>query len=242
MNADLVFLELYSLDRYQQWNLDDVARTRDYYRRIDDFFRQLAEWCGSDGRSLLLFSEHGHEPIRESIDIRARLQGAGVREGEYDRFVEVSIARFWFHSDQARRLAHQTFEELPVGRTFSYQEVPSPEDPFPDDAFGETFLLLPAGWVFFPHDFHHRVANVWLGVRDPLQRPRLWSPRHRGDHSFLPNEDQHGRFALLLADGWLPEDGDATVLDLAPTILEILKCEQPSTMRGKPMFTRDNGF
>ena len=101
----LEVLELYSLDRYQQWNADRPDAVRDFYHRIDDFLGRVHERCVRSGVALAIVSDHGHEPIRGTIDLAAMLRELPCREDLYSRFVEVSNARFWFRDPGARRLS-----------------------------------------------------------------------------------------------------------------------------------------
>lgn len=70
----LEVVELYSLDRYQQWNLDRPETVARFYGRLDRFLTRLHEKCQARGWSLLIVSDHGHEPIVASHDLGKRLK------------------------------------------------------------------------------------------------------------------------------------------------------------------------
>lgn len=108
--------------------------------------------------------------------------------------------------------------------------------PLRDASYGEIFAYLDPGHIFFPHDFHHPLANLWLGLTDSIQRSRLRDPRHRGNHGHLPHFEAEKSFAILLDDVFEGESGPATILDVAPSILGLLGQEPPPTMKGRPLF------
>jgi hypothetical protein len=110
--------------------------------------------------------------------------------------------------------------------------------PLRDASYGEYFVYLDPGHIFFPHDFHHFLANLWLGLTDPMQRSRLRDPRHRGNHGHLPHFEAEKSFALLFDESFEPTTDPATVLDVAPTILSLLGRDPPATMKGRPLFRR----
>lgn len=231
-------LELYSLDRYQQWNLDRPEQVRAYYGRIDAFMRRLHQTCVATGRLLMLVSDHGHEPIRDSIDLAAMLRQLDLPDDSYDCFIEVSNVRFWFHDDKARHAVTAMLSGLENGTALTHDEMAKVGLPLKDGSYGELFCYLDPGYIFFPHDFHHPLANLWLGLADPLQRSRLRDPRHKGNHGHLPHFDAERSFLTLLDDSYeaVAEAGD--ILDVAPSILGALGRDRPSSMRGKPLFRR----
>jgi hypothetical protein len=231
----LEVLELYSLDRHQQWNSDHPQEIRRFYAHMDKCLRLLDDRCRSRGWTLLIVSDHGHEPIRVAHDLEARLAALPFGDDEYSYFLEVSNVRFWFHSERARQAVTGILDSLSGATVFTYEEMERYGIPLPDASYGELFVYLDPGYIFFPHDFHHPLANLWLGLRDPMQRARLSSPRHRGNHGHLPHFDAEKSFALLLERGFSSR-GHGTILDVAPTILDLLGLQAPQTMKGTSLF------
>jgi len=229
-------LELYSLDRYQQWNLDDLSAVEDFYGRIDEFLRALNEKCAKKGTVLLLLSDHGHEPVVGSIDLKAELKRLGVTSNDLTCFIEVSNVRFWFHSSSAAEKVVDWLQSLSNGRLLDYGEMADFGVPLEDERYGEAFYFLDPGYIFFPHDFYHPLANVFLGLSDPMQRKRLRDPRHRGNHGHLPHFEAEVSFMLLADRSYSTDERPADILDVAPTILEIAGVEQPEYMSGRAVF------
>lgn len=236
----LELLELYSLDRYQQWNLDRAETVRRFYTRIDDFLGRLHRRCEETGAALMLISDHGHEPIRGSIDIQGELERLGLRNDTYSCFVEVSSVRFWFHGEEARNAITAMLASLNNGSLLTYRDMGQYGVPLDDSLYGEVFYFLDPGWIFFPHDFHHALANLWLGLVDPMQRSRLRDPRHKGNHGHLPHFETERSFIMLLSDEYQVAAPRGNILDVAPSMLGVLGYEPPSTMTGRRLFSRNS--
>ena len=232
----LEILELYSIDRYQQWNLDNDEDVNNFYGSIDDFLRKLAAKCEAVGMSLMIFSDHGHEKIKESIDIVSLLKNLDIPAKDYSYFLEVSSIRLWFHTAEARRKITEKLALIKQGTLLTYKEMANYHIPLKDDSYGEVFFFLDPGFIFFPHDFYHPLANTFLGVFDRMQRKRLISPKHRGNHGHLPYFDAEKSFVVITDNGFKPDGDNANILDLAPTILHVLGHDVPNYMNGRCLF------
>jgi hypothetical protein len=232
----LEVLELYSLDRYQQWNLDRPKTVESFYTRIDDFLYRLHAKCETAGRSMMIVSDHGHEPIRASIDLKAELDSLRVPEEAYSYFIEVSSVRFWFHTDEARQSIMIMLSRLGHATVLGFQDMRRFGVPLCDASYGEVFAFLDPGHIFFPHDFHNGLANLWLGLVDPMQRSRLRDPRHKGNHGHLPHTDIENSFVALLDRTFEATTQWGNIVDVAPSILGVLGYERPTTMMGQQLF------
>jgi hypothetical protein len=235
-NYKLELLELYSIDRYQQWNLDNTAYVSRFYGVIDDFLRRLADRCKAAGMSLMIISDHGHEKIKKSIDIISLMENLDISAEDYSYFIEVSNIRYWFHTEAARQKITERLSRIEHGTLLTFEEMAKYGVPLTDSSYGEVFFFLDPGYIFFPHDFYHPLANALLGLFDKMQRKRLVSPKHRGNHGHLTHFDAERSFVVLADKGFKPEGGNADILDLAPTILSILGYTPPDYMNGRSLF------
>ena len=235
----LEVLELYSLDRYQQWNLDDEKRVNDAYAKVDSFLERLMAKCRRSGKALLIVSDHGHETISESIDLSDYLAPLNLSEDDYSLFTEVSSARFWFHNEQSRIAIHEALSQIKSAELVTYREMERYGVPLSDPSYGELFCFLRPGAIFFPHDFYQPLANLYFGLTDRTQRSRLRDPRHRGNHGHLPHHEAERSFAMITGPEFRACDDDpASILDIAPTILSLLDLPIPTLMTGRNLFER----
>ena len=234
----LEILELYSLDRHQQWNLDSPAETARFYSVIDDFIEKLHNKCKQKNVSLMILTDHGHERIVDSVDISAMMKEAGLTETDISYFIEVSNARFWPHTDRARKLITECLSSIDNGKLIRYDEMSTYNVPLTDDRYGELFFYLDPGYIFFPHDFHNPLARLFLGLTDPMQRSRLRDPCHKGNHGHLHHFDAERSFMLLADKGLELVSAQADILDVAPSMLHLIGIDPPSTMTGRSVFRR----
>jgi hypothetical protein len=108
---------------------------------------------------------------------------------------------------------------------------------FPDGSFGECYLLAEPGYLFFPHDFHHGLTNLFYGLKDWQQRNRLRNPRHISYHGYLPHYDSEKGFMVVASpEVTLPDR--SSVVDVAPTWLDLAGLDKPGFMIGNSLLQR----
>jgi len=93
------------------------------------------------------------------------------------------------------------------------------------------------GWIFFPHDFHHPMANFFMGLTEETQRTRLLHSKHKGNHGYLPENPSEKGFAILADERFRPVDREMDLVDMAPTLLALLGEPRPDHMKGRIAFT-----
>jgi hypothetical protein len=237
----LEFLEMYALDLVQHWHLDDDGVMDDALRWTDDFVRALHARCIEHGTRFMLLVDHGQELVVGTIPLVQALQGSGVPESEFTYFAELASARLWFHSDRARRVLPSLLRELPHVTLRNWREMHACDVRFEDDTFGELYVFADAGYVFFPHDFYQPLGNLVLGIMDRQQRARAGQPVHRGNHGYLP-ENPSERGWMLIDDASLqPRATEASIVDVAPTLLDLVGATPPDHMRGRCLYGGNGG-
>src|SRR3972149_6640585 len=237
LNCRLELLHIHSLDILQHWNLDDPIRIQNSIREIDGFVENLNRGCKEKGVTLMILSPHGQEPVRESIDIINKFKGLGIPRDAYTYYIEAPKARFYFHTDRARETILALLSSIEQGRILSYKEMHDYNVKFEDKSYGEYYFILDPGYIFFPNDFYHPLANIFLGFSDWQQRSRFQSPRYRGYHGYLPNNESEKGFMMLLDHNYKAIKKEAELIDFAPTVLKLLGYEKPDFMKGQCVFT-----
>ncbi len=232
----LDFLEMYALDLFQHWHLDNDPMMAEALRRTDRFVRDLHARCRERDRRFMLLVDHGQERVVGTVPLIDTLRRVDLPEAECSYFVELACARVWFHTERARRRGLEALRELPRTTILSWREMHQYDVCFEDDAFGEHYVFADAGWIHFPHDFFQPLGNIVLGLFDPLQRRRVASPIHRGNHGYLPHNASE-RGWLVLDDTLLqPRRAEARLIDIAPSLLSLVGFEAPEYMKGTPLF------
>lgn len=234
----LDLLEFYAFDLLCHWNLDRARVIEKHLCLIDDFVRDAHERCRQKGVTMILLVDHGQEPVTGSVDLKKLLKTTGVPPEEYHYLIEVCVARFWFKTDHARQAITQMLEVTPQVAVRTNEQLRQYNIFFDDDRFGELYAIANHGTIFFPHDFYHPLANLFLALTTPMVRRRLFNPRHRGVHGNLPNHPAEEGY-MVLADSYYETDTRwMQLIDFAPTVLHLLGRDKPDVMRGRSVFYR----
>lgn len=234
-------LELYTLDRYQQWYGNDRNACLKMYAVIDDFLQKLHGKCLKFHKQLMILVDHGHEPVVRHIDIEGLIKSQSISPSEFTHFVEVSSARFWFHSEKARAKLTASLKRVGHSKLVHWTEMYNYGIPLNDSSYGEYHLFLDPGGIFFPHDFNQPLANIFMSLTDRLQKPRLFNSKHRGNHGHLPHFEAEKSMMLLCSKEFQSlQRPDATILSVAPSILSLIDRKIPDTMDAEPLFKYRN--
>lgn len=232
-NLKFEFLEMYALDLYQHWHLDKDTGMHEALHRTDEFVASLREGCARNGKTLVLLSDHGQEPVRDRIPLVKMLRESGVPQTDYSYYCELACTRLWFHTERARKTIVSMLQQLRNCSLLHFSEMHQYQICFDDARFGEYYIMADAGYIFFPHDFYQPLANLYLGLFGPAQRSRIFNPVHRGNHGYLPHHPSEKGFMVLADDGIKPNRKTMSLIDFAPTMLAYLGAGTPSTMNGR---------
>ena len=228
----LEFLEMYALDLFQHWHLDDAEQMSAALRQTDDFVACLLDGCHRTGQTLVLLSDHGQELVTHSIPLLSTLRKTDVPRMSYSFYCELACARFWFHTDLARKALLSTLGKIHNCRLLHFTELHEFDVSFDDASYGEYYLMADAGSIFFPHDFYQPLANLYLGVFGPSQRIRISNPVHRGNHGYLPHYPSEKGFLVIADREMRPTRDQMSLIDFAPTILNCVGVAKPLHMAG----------
>lgn len=231
-------VEIHCLDQLQHWMADREEKVRDAYRKVDDFVSKLHAKSRSQDCAFIVLCDHGSEPVRGTLDVMSGIRGLGLDHGEYDLYVENTRARFWLHTARARERIGGLLESLPNSQVLSWRDLERFGIRFPNTDFGEVYLYPEPGYILFPNDFHHVLANRILAMTDWQQRPRFSQPAHRSDHGYLPQAESETGFVVLADDRFETASRQAEMVDVAPSLLSLLGLDPPDTMRGQSIFRR----
>jgi len=234
--SQLEFLELHSLDIIEHWNLDDDSAMNGHYRGVDDFIRRLHQKCEQKNVTLLILSDHGQERVKDSIDIQGELKRLDLPEDEYQFYLEAPMGRFWFHTDRARAKIVEMLSSIRNGTVLSYKDLHQYNVRFDHDRYGEIYFIMDPGYIIFPHDFYQPIANIFLGLSDPQQRPRIWNPKLRGSHGYFPHHESEKGFMIISDNHYKVSSEEIDIIDVAPSILGLMGFKKEDCMKGNSIF------
>lgn len=232
----LQFIEVHALDTLQHWNLDAQDRIANYYGQFDSYIEKLYKACTDKGVTFIFLSEHGMEPVKGHIDIIGKLKSLAIPRDEYSYFIEAPKARFFFHSDRACKEILNLLSSINNGKVLSYKDLHKYNVKFTDSKQGEYYFIADTGYILFPHDYYHPIANLFLGIIDRQQRRRLISNKYRGYHGYLPENDSERGFMIVADEDLQVVSKEASIVDITPTILGLLCIEKPADLSGDIIF------
>jgi Type I phosphodiesterase / nucleotide pyrophosphatase len=234
----LEMVDVHCLDHLQHWNMADRRRIREFYRGVDEFVAALHTKSLSRGLGFVVLSDHGMEPIHRVVDLREALRCLELPADAYDVFIENSKATLWFHDRDAGARIVAALRSSDLGTLVTREEMRAHNLVFDDNRYGDAYFYAGLGHTFFPNDFHQPLASLVKTVADRQQRRRFRMPWHQADHGYLPHNDCEIGFMVLAEDGYGAIDEFVALIDLAPTLLDLLQLPRPDTMKGRVVLCR----
>jgi hypothetical protein len=234
-NGDSVLemVDVHCLDHLQHWNMTDQGRIAESFRGVDTFVAALHAKSRSRGLGFVVLSDHGMEAIDRVVDLRKLLQGLDLPADVYDVFIENTKATLWFHDDDAGARIVAGLRSSPLGTLVEREEMRRYDLLFDDNRYGDAYFYAHPGSTFFPNDFHQPLASLVRTVSDRQQRRRFRVPWHQADHGYLPDNDCEIGFMVLAEEGYEASDEPVALIDLAPTLLDLLQLPRPGSMKGR---------
>ena len=232
----LDMLEFHALDLLAHWNMDRPSVMREATARVDAFLSETAEKCERQGTRFVLLVDHGHERVAGSVNLETVLRDTGVPRNEYLYFVNIADARFWFETDRARRIITDALEATPHVKLLQPDELHAYGIRMDPARFGELYLAAEDSHLFFPNDFYNPIANLYMAITEPTMRRRFRHRKHRGIHSRLPHHASEQGYLLSTDPSLKAIRERAEMVDIAPTLLNLIHEAIPPHMTGQPVF------
>jgi hypothetical protein len=133
---------------YEKWIQQVVNAAREHYEEV----------------RLYVFSDHGMANCDELLDLKAQIEALPLKMGrDYSVVYDSTMARFWFFSDNAKRLVTETLGKIPEGRIVPDSELKQLRAFFPDRYFGEAIFLVREGVLIVPSHMGERPIRAMHG-------------------------------------------------------------------------------
>ena len=223
----LEVIKLYSLDRIQQWNLDRPAVVRDFYARINRFLRRLHESLRRRaGRSWSSATTATSPFETQDFDLARALATLHVPRKGTATSSRMSEPASSFHAAIAG---------APADRGVSLEGRRDEVAGFAGCA-GSAFrcamrATAKCSYSWIPATSSSRMISTMPSRTCGSIANRCSAAasvtRAAGNRGHLPI--RHGEAVLLLLDGASGHPRHRNVLDVAPSLLEVLGCEPPPT-------------
>jgi uncharacterized protein (UPF0248 family) len=213
--------------------MGDRRRIREFHRGVDEFVAALHTKSISRGLGFVVLSDHGMEPVHRVVDLREELRSLDVSADDYDVFIENTKATLWFHDGAAGARIVAGLRSSDMGTLVKREEMRAYNLVFDDNRYGDAYFYAGLGHTFFPNDFHQPLASLVRTVSDRQQRRRFRVPWHQADHGYLPANDCEIGFMVLAEDSYEALDEFVALIDIAPTLLDLLQLPRPDSMKGQ---------
>jgi len=221
------FIQFSSLDLLGHIYGPVSKEVKEGVKKIDELVEEIILHCNKiykEGYNLIIFSDHGMVEIREMLNIWQKLEEEiDLKLGkDYVVFLDSTMARFWFKDERAEREIKGLLQNLPGGRILEEEDYVKYRIRFRDNRYGDLIFLANPGVLIYP--------NFFQMSGEPC----------RGMHGYDPEEpDNQGVF--LLASSRIHEKryiGSINLVDLFPTILELMELPVPGYNKGEAIFKK----
>lgn len=184
--------------------------------RVDRAIERHAIDLSRDGRDpiLVVWSDHGHHDVRR-LNPLTFLKERGVDLRRHAHVIDTNFIRFWIDDPDERRRLTDQLDGLGIGHVLTDAELESHRVRMPDDRYGNVIF-----YVALPHALSH---TIWGFGR-----------RLASGHGYLP--DHPGSDAVLVSN-LAARDGPLDLVDVAPSLLELLGLPLTPGLDGRGVWT-----
>ena len=224
-DTDFIYLHFSELDWVGHSYGPHSEEQKKTFIRIDEAIRQVyvrVNQSFSEVRGVI-FGDHGQVEIRAYLDIESMLQETGLKvEKDYIYFLDSTQARFWFFNDRAKTTIEELLGSIPSGKILTKDDYARLRFRFKHNKFGDLIFVVNDGVGIFPNYFQNKVP-------------------YKGLHGYMPEVE--GNWAKLIITGCASDkhiDYPVEMVDLFPTLLELLGYESPIVIEPRSVFERES--
>ncbi len=222
---DFVFLgEIDAMShKYGQDAPQTVGKLKLLDNSLEKCYRELKE--KNIEFSFILWSDHGHVKVENSVDLYALFDSEGRDLTSYIHFVDSSFARFWFRDGQERRDVEAVLSLIgDKGYILTEEVLKEYHVNMPHSDYGELIFYLDRPNMF-------SAGKLTLFGKDRVSQVV-------SHHSYLPDyPDMDGIFianrAIRGSDGI-----HVRLEDICPSILRLFSIKAPEYMDGEVVWSR----
>lgn len=190
--------------------------------RVEEIISAFTTWAPRT--RFVVVGDHGMLPVQRYFDAGCHIQraarGGGLRHyRDYLLFLDSTMVRIWFKSAPAADILSTTIASPPfrsTGTLLTTELAKRRHVPGPGDAYGHLIWMADPGTMVFPDYFN----------REPP----------KGMHGYDTRLDDQKGMAILFGEGIAPGVvEEAELVDLCPTICNLLGIPNPDRCQGHPL-------
>lgn len=204
-----------------------IGKIREIDRKCREIHETLAE--NYDRFHFLCIGDHGMAPVMQKVDVLKAVQGLGLKAGkDYVLFLDSTLAKVWFHTEEARAKITALFTDVSYGRIIGKDE--RTERRIPNDRmYGDLMFAADPGVLFWP-DYFHVVEHDIKGMHGYLEKGLHWPPRRQED---TWGAETTGILIMHSPTIGTPRDlGLRNLVDVFPTLCDLAGVPTPATNEG----------
>jgi predicted AlkP superfamily pyrophosphatase or phosphodiesterase len=193
--------------------------------RIDEQIDAIRTACEKhlDNYNLCIIGDHGMMDVETYIDIYAKVTDYSDRKGlsmgqDFLLFLDSTLARFWFFTDEAKELLSQFVENELSNLGEIIDEDRAAQKRLPDDRrYGDLIWEASPGVLIYP-DYFHRTE------------------KYNAMHGYDSEVPEMKGFAITYgADAPESTSSDVELIDVCPTLCDLIGIAYPEKNEGKSM-------
>jgi len=222
-DEDFIYLHFSELDWAGHEEGPHSEKQKQALREIDDAVQNIYVKLNQtfSGVKGVIFGDHGQVAIKQHFDVEAILKSTSLTlEKDFLYFIDSTQVRFWFFNERAREIVVDVLKSVHHGNMLSEADLDRLHFRFDHNKFGELIFVANDGVGFFPNFFQR--SNPCKGL-----------------HGYLP--EVQANWAKLIITGCGTSDAmtePAEMVDLFPTLLEMLDLGAMATVYGNSVFNR----
>jgi len=193
-----------------------APETQDRLRKIDSiiekYYKKFESTIGEF--RFMLFSDHGHIPVTNSIDINKVFREGGGVLSDYIYFIDSNFVRFWPKNESEKKRINSIMSSLDdIGFLMSDQDLVKYHVNMPDNRYGDIIYYLDV-----PNVFHRgTVKSIDASA-----------------HGYLPEHpDSDG---VLITNTKEVQSREVKLVDIFPSILDNFDLKIPDYVDGKSIW------
>jgi hypothetical protein len=203
------------------------AMQKRHLRELDEKFATIhaALTAGYDSWDLFICGDHGMGPVQTELNLLKTLKKIDAKPSkDYVVFVNSTLAVFWYLSEKGRNAIEAALPTIAGTKIIGEEERKRLRIPL-NRQWGDRMLAADPGVMFWP-DYFHVVDSKIVGM-----------------HGYL-DKSQETLGAMVLAssrDVDARDVGPRSLVDVFPTLCQLLELPLPDTNEGKSLLSRPPG-
>lgn len=200
----------------------DSAEGRAVLERVDAAVAKWHDAARDEGRDplFLLWSDHGHSEITKKIDPYKVFREHGHRLERITHQVDANYIRFWFRSNEERRIAESMLPHLGEGFVVDEQAAARYDIQMPDDRFGQLIYCIDPPQAYDKGE----IKVLWKRLRN----------RDVSTHGYRP--DLPAADGVLVSNRPVRDGPKVRLQDIAVSLLDHFGLEPEPAATGRPLW------